>query len=141
MEVILIINLFSSFFLCGLIWVVQLVHYPSFHGFDKVDYHKWMNFHISGISVIVVPLMLTELGSSLLLTFIDAPFPVIQQTGLGIVILIWLITFIVQVPLHEKLTGGYDKEVVDKLIRSNWWRTLLWSLKSALGLYLISQLV
>jgi hypothetical protein len=140
-EEILIINLFSSFFLCGLIWMVQLVHYPSFHGFDKDEYSEWITFHKQRISVIVIPAMLVELVTSLLLVFGNAPFPVLQLAGLGIVISIWLITFFVQVPLHERLTFGYQKKVADRLITSNWWRTLLWSLKSALGLYLISQLV
>ncbi len=30
-ELIFFVNTFSSFFMTGLIWMVQLVHYPSFH--------------------------------------------------------------------------------------------------------------
>ena len=139
MEVTLILNLFSSFFLCGLIWTVQLVHYPSFHGFEKETYHEWMSLHKSRISFIVLPVMLTELGSSILLAISETTYSVLHQTGLGIVVLIWLITFFVQVPLHEKLSAGYRQEIVQKLVFSNRWRTLLWSIKSILGMYLLTR--
>lgn len=141
MEEILILNLFSSFFLCGLIWTVQLVHYPAFHGFDKKAYPHWIAFHKSRISFIVVPVMLVELITSILLSFSDAPLLLLQRTGLGLVILIWLTTFFLQVPLHEKLSAGYNQETVRKLVSSNWWRTFLWSSKSALGIYLLTQVI
>jgi hypothetical protein len=140
-EEILILNLFSSFFLCGLIWIVQLVHYPAFHGFDKKAYTQWMALHKSRISFIVVPVMLAELITSILLSFSDAPFQLLHRTGLGIVILIWLTTFFLQVPIHDKLSDGFDEEAVRKLVSSNWWRTFLWSAKSALGIYLLTQVI
>lgn len=141
MEVTLILNLFSSFFLCGLIWTVQLVHYPAFHGFEKETYHEWMSLHKSRISFIVVPLMFTELITSILLSFREETSTILHQAGLGIVILIWLITFFVQVQLHEKLSAGYSEKLVQKLVSSNRWRTLLWSMKSVLGIYLLTRLI
>lgn len=141
MEETLILNLFSSFFLCGLIWTVQLVHYPAFHGFEKEDYQEWMSFHKSRISFIVVPVMLVELGTSILLSFGKTPYSALHQTGLGIVVMIWLITFFKQVPLHEKLSAGYREELVQKLVSSNRWRTFLWSIKSILGIYMLVRII
>ncbi|MDX1590377.1 MAG: hypothetical protein R3283_00350 [Balneolaceae bacterium] len=141
MEEILIINLFSSFFLCGLIWTVQLVHYPSFHGFEKEKYAGWMAFHKSRISIIVVPVMLAELGSSVLLSFVENQFLTLNRAGLAVVILIWLITFFVQVPLHGKLSSGYREEIVRKLVTSNLWRTSLWTIKSILGIILLTRIL
>ena len=141
MEVILILNLFSSFFLCGLIWTVQLVHYPAFHGFNKDAYSNWMDFHKSRISFLVIPVMLIELGTSLMLSFSDTLFPVLHWAGLGMVILIWLITFFIQVPLHGKLAGGYSETVVKSLVSSNRWRTLFWSIKSLIGIVLLSRII
>lgn len=141
MEVTLILNLFSSFFLCGLIWTVQLVHYPAFHGFDKETYHEWMSFHKSRISLVVVPVMLAELGSSFFLVFGHAPFPNLQLAGLIIVLLLWLITFFVQVPLHDNISSGYTLSDVNRLVTSNWIRTILWSLKSAIGIYILVRII
>ena len=100
-----------------------------------------MAFHKSRISFIVVPVMLVELITSILLSFSDAPLLLLQRMGLGIVVLIWLTTFFLQVPLHEKLSDGYNEEAVRKLGSSNWWRTFLWSAKSALGIYLLTQVI
>ncbi|PWN06206.1 hypothetical protein [Rhodohalobacter mucosus] len=141
MELTLILNLFSSFFLCGLIWTVQIVHYPAFHGFEKKSYSTWMSFHKSRISIVVVPVMLVELGSSILLSLSTIPYLMLHRIGLGVVVLVWLITFFIQVPLHEKLAGGYKESIAKKLVSSNRWRTLLWSLKSILGMYLLFRLI
>lgn len=136
-NLILIANLSSTFFLCGLIWIVQLVHYPFFHGVSADNYPEWMALHKKRISLIVVPVMLAELGSSFLLVLWDAPIPVLQQTGLAIVVVIWLVTFFVQVPLHNKIAGRYSRNDVDRLIATNFIRTGLWTLKAILGILIL----
>lgn len=85
--------------------------------------------------------MFTELITSILLSLREETSTILHQAGLGIVILIWLITFFVQVQLHEKLSAGYSEKLVQKLVSSNRWRTLLWSMKSVLGIYLLTRLI
>lgn len=89
----------------------------------------------------MVPVMLVELGTSILLSFGKTPYSALHQTGLGIVVMIWLITFFKQVPLHEKLSAGYREELVQKLVSSNRWRTFLWSIKSILGIYMLVRII
>lgn len=141
MHTFLIVNLFSSFFLCGLIWTIQLLHYPSFHAFDKTHFIEHMAFHKMRISLIVVPMMLLELATSMGLVLFVNHHSALHSAGLIVVILIWLITFFVQVLLHNQLSSGYEKRTVTKLVNTNWLRTLLWSVKSFLGVYLIIELV
>lgn len=137
MNSILILNLFSSFFLCGLIWSVQLVHYPFFEFSEPSRFTDAMNFHQLRISFIVIPVMLAELISSCWLTItLSEPFWV-HAGGLVLVLAIWIITFFLQVPLHSNLKLRYSTEQVQKLVRSNWWRTILWTLKSLLGILLL----
>ena len=120
---------------------MQFVHYPAFHGFEMRAYHEWMAFHKLRISFIVIPVMLSELTTSIMLSFGDAFYPLMHQIGLAIVILIWLITFFVQVPLHQQLSDGYSEKVVHRLVSTNRWRTLLWSLKSILGIYMLARII
>lgn len=141
MLTILLVNLFSSFFLCGLIWTIQLVHYPSFHSLDKVHFIEHMNFHKKRISLLVVPVMLLELATSIALVFFAELYSEMHETGLIIVILIWISTFFVQVPLHNKLSMGYEEVLVIKLIKSNVIRTVLWTLKATIGGYLFTELL
>ena len=57
----IIAHLFSTFFLTGLIWIVQLVHYPGFNFVDANDFVAFEKFHTNKISAIVIPLMFCEL--------------------------------------------------------------------------------
>ena len=140
-ELILILNLTATFMLCGLIWTVQLVHYPSFHFFEKADFETHMTSHKFRISLIVVPLMLMELITSAILGFYADSLIFLHQVGFVIVVAIWLITFLVQVPLHNSISSGYREDSVTKLVRTNSVRTVLWSLKSLLGIYILWVLI
>ena len=134
---ILAVNLISTFLLCGLIWMVQLVHYPMFHRLDKQKFGEHIRFHGLRISILVIPLMVTEFITSFSLAFFQQTDQILHLAGFFIVVLIWLVTFFVQVPLHSKLSSGFNSQVVTLLVRTNIIRTVLWSCKSILGFYLL----
>jgi hypothetical protein len=140
MEMPLVINLVSSFMLCGVIWLVQLVHYPFFHRAERDRFPEHMGFHKLRISVIVMPLMVAELATSLWLSLSAADFILLHRAGLGIVILIWLATFFVSVPLHEKISAEYDEATIQKLVATNLVRTVLWTLKAILGIVILMRI-
>lgn len=138
-DSILLLNLFSSIFLCGLIWMVQFVHYPFFLRADRARFTEHIRFHGFRIAFIVLPVMIAELLSSILLTLYAAEFQTLHLLGLITVILIWVSTFLLQVPQHAKLIIAFDEKAILKLVRTNWIRTLLWSFKAGLALYLIAS--
>jgi hypothetical protein len=37
------------------------------------------------------------------------------------------VTVGVSVPCHRRLSAGYDDAVLDRLVRTNWYRTVAWS--------------
>jgi hypothetical protein len=41
-------------------------------------------------------------------------------------------TFLVQVPLHERLSAGWDAAAHQRLVASNWVRTVLWTVRAVL---------
>ena len=136
-QTILLINLASTIFLTGLIWLVQIIQYP---GFAFVETEKFRAFHASytfWITPIVAPAMLLELLTSALLLFyspenIDSK---LIWLGLVLTIIVWASTFFIQVPLHEKLALGFDAEAHSALVNTNWIRTIAWSLRGVLVLY------
>ena len=130
----LIIHLIATSVMVGVIWVIQLVHYPSFHFIELKQYTTFQRFHMSRISYVVIPAMLTELFTLILFIIsTDKIDSFISISGL-LLILIWLMTAVFFSGVHQKLTLGYDKTIVDKLVKLNWGRTLLWTLR----LFLIS---
>ncbi len=130
-----IIHLIFTSFMVGVIWIVQLVHYPSFHYIDFKKYRSFQRFHMEKISFIVVPAMIFELGSGLMLFFFDYKEDWFFILSMVFLLVIWIITAIFFSKLHGKLANGYVNTVVDSLIKINWFRTLLWTVRLFLVLY------
>jgi len=126
-ELLLKVILLSTSVMVGVIWVIQLLHYPSFHFINEKKYIEFQHFHMQRISFIVIPVMLIELASALLLSyFFRSSLTIIL---LALLLGIWGITFIFFTNMHQKLTNGYDRANVDSLVKNNWSRTALWSLR------------
>jgi hypothetical protein len=140
----LLLNLVFTAMLCGLIWLVQLVHYPGFLLVGAEKSIEYQRHHTTSISWIVIPLMLAELCLAiwLLLTpFTNDVFSYLNYCAFACLVIIWLATFGVAVPIHNKLTiEGYKPENIRKLIRVNWIRTIFWNLRLLLLFYLSIKL-
>jgi len=135
-ESILFINLFSSVFMTGLIWFVQLVHYPSF-AFAGEPFSEFHRHHSFFTGLIVMPVMIIELLSSGWLWHQEDSLFELNSIGFYIVILIWVSTALFQVPVHRKLSKEKDSELIKKLVQTNWIRTFLWTIKAILTLLFI----
>ena len=129
------LHLIFTSIMVGVIWLVQVVHYPSFNFIDKKFYSDFQNFHIKRISFIVIPVMLLELVSGLILIYLDNRHSTPSLISFGILILIWIITGLFFAKAHQDLTAGYDRVIVKKIIKLNWIRTLLWSIRLILLLF------
>ncbi|MEM0995488.1 MAG: hypothetical protein AAGN35_00345 [Bacteroidota bacterium] len=114
----------------GVIWIVQLVHYPAFHYIAESEFKHFEQFHAQGITRFVAPVMLVELIASTWLAGM-APDYWGNWVNAGLVIATWAITFFVSVPLHGALADGKNAAVIDRLIATNWWRTAIWTGKCA----------
>ena len=131
MDLLFFLNVISAFLLTGVIWTIQIVHYPSFHYIDKLSFTNFHHFHERRISIIVMPLMLIELTTSTAL-YINNMSSIVFTLNLLIVVLIWCSTFFVQVPIHSILSQKKDKKLIEKLVNTNWIRTFLWSMRMLL---------
>tara|TARA_B100000674_G_scaffold29327_1_gene20636 strand:- start:86 stop:493 length:408 start_codon:yes stop_codon:yes gene_type:complete len=125
----LILHLTATSVMVGVIWVIQLVHYPSFHFVELKQYNTFQRFHMSRISYVVIPAMLTELFTLFLIVISMDQIDTLVLASAILLIFIWLMTAVFFSGVHQKLTLGYDQTVVDKLVKLNWGRTLLWTLR------------
>jgi len=124
-----LIHLITSWALFGLIWTIQLSHYPTFQYISKSQFSAFHLHHTFSISIIVLPLMLLELGIVIWQSY-QSNWNRGWLIALGLVVLIWVSTFFIQVPLHEHLEKEKDLKVIEQLVFSNWIRTFLWSIKA-----------
>lgn len=127
-------------FLAGLIWVVQLVHYPLF---DRVEAGAFPSFHAAHsrrISLIVVPAMALEALLALLLVLRPTAgvSPGLAVAGLLLVAVNALSTAFLQVPLHRRLATGFDPAAHRALVRTNVVRTIAWSARLAIAVAILA---
>ena len=133
----------SSCMMCGLIWYVQLAQYPSLRMIEESRFREAHGFHSTRIAWIVVPVMLTELVTSIRLVMRPSMFPESWTWSLfAMTVVLWLSTICIQIPLHNRLGRGKDLATIDRLVATNWIRTALWTAKSAcLGVLLYQGLL
>jgi uncharacterized membrane protein len=118
----------------GIIWFVQLVHYPLFAAVGAQQFGAYAERHARLTTLVVAPPMLLELASALLIVLRPPNLvtPTEAWLGLSLVIIIWLSTAALQVPAHNALRRGFNSRAHRLLVVGNWLRTAAWSLRSLL---------
>lgn len=130
MNLIYLLHFCLCLVMLGVIWVIQIVHYPSFRFAKLGPFQDFTSFHVKAISSIVIPLMTIELLSGVFLVY-KSQRPLILL-NFSLILLTWLSTFILSVPLHNKLSQDFDLKNIEKLVLTNWPRTLMWTIRSVI---------
>ena len=132
-----------TFFMTGLIWFVQLVHYPLFAAVGRHNFRAYQWAHMRRVSWIVAPVMLAELATALAL-----PWYLPESVGrtpyllnLGLLAAVWFSTAVWQVPQHHVLRNGFNEGAADRLVCTNWVRTIGWTVRSLVLLYVLPEVV
>ena len=142
--IVLTVALAATWAMAGVIWVIQVVHYPIFDTVERgPDDTGWVRFgerHRASISYVVGPFMALEGATGL---WIVAAPPgdasrVLPLIALALMAVAYGVTAFVSVPLHERLTASFDADAHRRLVSTNWWRTTAWTLR---GVVLVVLLV
>ena len=125
-----IFNLVVSSFMVGLIWLIQLVSYPLFSYVNVGDFQKYHSRHVKKITPIVALAMTLEASIALiLLIFTPSDSVGLLVINTLLVCLIWVSTAFIQIPYHQRLEFPKNQILyTEKLIKTNWIRTILWIL-------------
>ena len=134
-EIAVWTQLVVTLYLAGMIWCIQIVHYPLM---SRVDHDRFAEFHHQHSlrigSIVIVPMVLELMVSVLLAASVpNGVAPALPRLGLVLTGAVWISTFAIQVPLHRRLAGAFDAHVHRRLVRSNWIRTIAWSLRAAIA--------
>ncbi len=129
----------------GLIWTVQLVHYPTFAWIPADKFPAYPKFHAFRIFWITAIPMTLELAGAIWLFFVDTSELGLVNEWLKVnlfgVLALWLATLLVSMPLHNKIQKEYSLDACQQLARTNWIRTLIWTARSTMWLYLLYHLL
>jgi hypothetical protein len=128
--------------MAGLIWFVQIVHYPLMREVPPAGFVAYEIAHARLTTRVVAPVMLVELLSSVLLALsvgnLQGEQTLLARVGVGLLAIVWASTFFVQVPTHAKLARGFQIDVWRLLVRTNWVRTIAWSARAVLALTILA---
>ena len=130
------VHLAATLAMTGIIWFIQVVHYPLFDHVPVAAFHAYETDHTRLTTLVVIPLMLVEaLTGVVLLWRRPAAVPrSLVLIGIGLLGVIWVSTALLQVPQHLILAKGFNAAAHHVLVTSNWIRTIAWSARSLLVL-------
>jgi len=134
-HLLLLAHAAATFFMTGLIWFVQVVHYPLFSRVGAAGFAAYEQMNTRRTGWVVGGPMLLELGLTCWIVWLRGDW--LAWSGLGLLAVIWLSTAVWLIPLHFLLETGYDASVQRILLRSNWIRTVAWSLRGGIALGLL----
>jgi hypothetical protein len=138
MEILLALHALATIMMAGLIWFVQLVHYPLFTLVEEDRFVRYEREHTRRVTWIVGPLMSLEGVTAITLVFVagGAGMRGVAIVGLLLVALIWASTVLLQVPCHRKLITSFDPHIIRRLVTTNWLRTGAWTVRAGIALIL-----
>lgn len=141
MTLVLLLNAAATWFMTGVIWFVQLVHYPQFAGVGRDGFGDYHRRHTRLTTCVVLPPMIVEAATA---AWLVARPPAgaaaaLLWAGLALVAVIWLSTFLLQVPRHNQLARGFDGTACARLCRTNWIRTAAWTARAFLMFVVLAR--
>jgi len=146
-SALLLANVAATWFMAGVIWFVQLVHYPLMSLVGTERWRAYEEAHCRWTSYVVIPAMSIELATGLALAAFALEGPEAcaglpawaLHLGAALTAFIWLSTFFLQVPLHMRLDARFDVAAHRRLVQTNWLRTLAWSARAGLVTWLLAD--
>jgi hypothetical protein len=130
-DLVLLINLLSTWTMVGVIWFVQIVHYPLLsvvpvQSAASVDVeHQRRTGWVVG-----APMALEGVTTLALLVLVPEGVAWFVPWLAGIPLAVALgATIFLSVPRHERMAREPDAQVGKELVSTNWVRTIAWTVR------------
>lgn len=135
--VLFLIQLFCTLYMTGLIWFVQLVHYPMFADVPVEHFVEYERIHQARTTWAVGPPMLAELITAIMLFWYrpEGTPDWLPWAGIGLLLLVDGSTAVFFGPQHGRLSAGFDTTLHRQLVDWNWLRTFGWTARGVLLLW------
>ncbi len=137
-------HVLSTLWMTGLVLFVAVVHYPLMSRIGRDAFNDYERRHVSRTGLIVGPLMLIEAASAAILLARELTGGTIAThtgataiAGVALLAVCWGVTFLKSVPQHERLSRGFDEPTHRALVAWHWVRTIAWTARSILALWML----
>ena len=119
-------HLVATAFMAGVIAFVQFVHYPLMANVGAPGYVEYQSRHATLTSRVVgIPMLVEALAAGWLMAT-SGKGREVAIIGVGLLVMIWAATALLQVPAHTLLGRGFDTQAHRRLVATNWIRTIAW---------------
>jgi uncharacterized membrane protein YphA (DoxX/SURF4 family) len=135
--IVFLAHLVVTYVMAGIMWFVQLAYYPNLAVVGRESFVSYQREHVRRISAPAWTMLSLELISGILLAilgFRELPAAVLLA-NVAMIGAVWWSTWFVQVPLHHRLEQGWDADLHQRLVATNWFRTRLYTIRSLVLLY------
>lgn len=129
------VHVVATWYMVGVIWFVQVVHYPLMKQVGAAHYEAYQLAHMQRTTWVVGPGMVVEAMTAVWLLYVSAS--VLLWVGLGLLVLIWVSTVGLQVPRHNQLLTRFDVDDHRILVQTNWIRTVAWTARGILMFWML----
>jgi hypothetical protein len=142
MRIVVLIQVAATLMMTGVTWFAQVAHYPLLGLVGSETFAAYQTANMDQTTLVVGPLIAAEGVTALMLLWRRPGGIRLWQALVGVALLgvIWLSTAFFQVPMHEVLTGGFDPAAHRHLVVSNWIRTVAWSTRGVLVLWMAGRM-
>jgi hypothetical protein len=140
---LLVINLTATCLMAGIIWFVQIVHYPLLAMVGVGDAREIAVEHQRRTGYVVGLPMVFE-GLSTLALLVRTPEGVnslLPWFGAALLAVALGCTVLLSVPLHAQMATTPTAQTGARLVSTNWPRTVAWSLRVVVCVVMLLQLV
>lgn len=139
---VVVAQVFASVGMFGVIWTIQVVHYPLMKQIPESAFKAYEAGHTARITFIVGPLMAVEGLCVLVLLawppdgiawWLPAVGAIAEAVAIGT-------TAFVSAPLHGRLSEHRDPILLDRLVLTNWIRTAAWTARAIVAVAIFQSL-
>lgn len=140
-QTIVLGHLVSTTLLAGLIWTVQIVHYPlmALVGEDRfVDYEAAHAPRMAAVVMLPWTVQGITTAGLLLQRPPGVPLTLVLAAALTAAVPV-VVTVAWSVPAHATLSTGFDRAVHRRLVRTNWIRTAAWTTHVPIAVAIVAR--
>lgn len=138
-DILLLIHAVATFVVAGNMWFVQLAYYPNLAVVGRDAFVGYQKEHVRRITAVAWTMLTIELVTGVALVFLrpaSLPAPIVIVNAV-LIASIWWSTWFVQVPLHHTLEQGWNEAAHRRLVGTNWFRTVVYTVRGLLVVYLL----
>lgn len=139
-EALVVANAAAALVMTGLIWFVQIVHYPLLANVPADQSTRVAEEHQRRTSYVVALPMAVE-GLTTLALLVDRPSDISviwPWFGAVLVAIALTSTVLLSVPLHARMARAFDATTGPRLVLTNWPRTIAWTLHGVVGVVMLA---